>query len=156
MNSYRPFLELEIKRAHNWLTSNLFAKLLVMIGMLIAVGTLLIGEFGLSYSYLGFLSMHEKFGTAIATYSINAALFLIFWISVASSISISNRFLFQTKYLAHVMTTPISVDRVFNSRVLMVILSSSWTMWLLVPILIAYGMQFLQTPGYILRILVVL
>ena len=156
MNSYRPFLELEIKRAHNWLTSNLFAKLLVMVGMLIAVGTLLIGEFGLSYSYLGFLSMHEKFGTAIATYSINAALFLIFWISVASSISISNRFLFQTKYLAHVMTTPISADKVFNSRVLMVILSSSWTMWLLVPILIAYGMQFLQTPGYILRILVVL
>jgi hypothetical protein len=156
MKSYWMFLELEIKRAHNWLASNLMAKVLVITGMLAVISLVLIGEFALAHTYFGFLSLQERFGQAIAQYSINAAIFLIFWISVASSLSISNRFLFQTKYLAHVITTPISVWKLFNSRLLMIFLTASWTMWLLVPILMAYGLQFLQTPGFLLRALLIL
>ncbi len=157
MNSYYwPFLDLEIKRARNWLRSNWAAKLVVIVVMLVVMVLVLVAEYGMANTYFTFLATNGDFGVAIAQYSINASVFLIFWIAVASSWSISNRFLYQTRYLAQVMTAPLSMNKVFNSRLLMVLLSSIWTMWLLIPILIAYGIQFAPATDYWLKGILVL
>lgn len=157
MTSLVSLLSLDLLRIRNWFRSYLGTKMIVLAGFVGVLGLVIAVEFLLALSFFRLTATQDRFGQAVAQYSINAALLLLFLIGIVSSIASSTATLYRSQVLRHLLTLPITTTKIFVTRQLTSLLHSTWlTVILLTPIMVAYGLSFSPGIDFVLRSLAIL
>ena len=157
MSQAQALLRLDFLRIRNWFGSFVATKIIVFLGFALVLGLIVAAEFFMARTFFMFTSTQEEFGRAVARYSINAALLLLFLVSIGSSIAVSMGSLYRSELMQFLLTTPIPAVKLFTIRLVNAMFSSMWlVILLLTPLLVAFGMSFSPGGDFILRSLVVL
>lgn len=157
MNAVTSLFRLDLVRFRNWFGTFAGIKLLVILGFILVILFIVAVEFILARGFFAFTSLQKEFGQAVNQYSINATLLVLFLIGIASSIASSTNALYKPSYLRFLITTPMSSGKLFVSRMIFSLTTSTWVILaLLTPILLAFGITYFQELDFFIRSLAVL
>jgi hypothetical protein len=148
---------IDFLRIQNWFRSHSGTKLLILLAFFLIIAFIVAIEFILANVFFRFLSTQKEFGKAVAEYSINAALLVIFLLAVVSSFASSSSSLYKPDFLRFLHSLPISQGKLLISRLITSLASSLWMiMFFLSPLILAFGLNFQAGPQFVLRGLTVL
>lgn len=157
MSTVFALLRLDFLRIRNWFRSYIGTKIFVLAGFALVMAFIVAIEYLMALAFFRFTATQQEFGRAVAHYSINAALLLLFLLAVGSSITANAGALYRPSFLRFLITLPISQGKLFTARLASALYQSTWVIVLLLtPILVAFGNSFYQGPDFALRSLIIL
>ena len=152
MKQVSALLRLDFLRIRNWFSTYTGTKGVVVLGFTLVVALVTGIEFVFSRTFFAFLAPQEEFGRAVANYSVNAALLILFVFSIASTISASASALFRPDFLRFLLTAPVSIGKLYISRTLGTLVGSSgFLILIMMPVTLAYQTSFAVGPDAIPR-----
>lgn len=144
---------------HRWFATKTVSRLIVSVLFLIVFSGVAAGLFGASRLFFINLASFETYGQLTANYVIHAALIIILWLAISSSVVTSgNVILSLNSSLSLLLTLPIH-QRIITAWVFLKTILANLTLMLFVflPIVLAYAQAFqLFTIGFLFSAAIVI
>ncbi len=158
MDIIRTLYWADARALHHWLTTKAVSKLIVIALFFLLFGWIAMGLYAIGSVFFRSLASFETYGVLTAQYILHAAIVIIVWLSIGSSVATSVGALFSPSIqMQLLLTLPISKKYLIRWMVLKTCLANAIMLsFAFMPIMFSYASIFqLHSVAFIIQLIIV-